>query len=386
MPLDKKVLGWMRHRSKKTNIEPFKDFLIGNYCTCLSAQSPIDDHVSYTGPSFDSRYGPGLLKQPNEECENTFSENEGVDENNGDETSIISSDLFHGFLTIGTLGSEPITSEPATPTFPMSLESITEENIEVTENELKIMNNELEKFLEAEAEEEGCNESLARSSYVSTITLSGMQMETTDAEDYGKTVACPLQGYLFGSSVELPETGVGVKKEKVSLGEMFRMTKVTDEIPSEKEVKGEMQAKKAHKSSKYLIKKILRMFRTTSGNPTPSTSDETSNSVSTKKTLNKVLKVLHRKVHPENPLAEREFTKSHKDKTMNTLNDGGYNAELTHQVKAKRKFLPGYKSREGVQCHKNSLKLPQHDHICSNSSANREYWIKTDADYLVLEL
>jgi hypothetical protein len=66
------------------------------------------------------------------------------------------------------------------------------------------------------------------------------------------------------------------------------MTKVTDEIPSEKEVKGEMQAKKAHKSAKYLIKKILRMFRTTSGNPTPSTSDEASNSVSTKKTLNKV--------------------------------------------------------------------------------------------------
>jgi hypothetical protein len=93
-----------------------------------------------------------------------------------------------------------------------------------------------------------------------------------------------------------------------------------------------------------------------------------------------VLKVFHRKVHPENPLAEREFTKSHKDKTMNTLNDGGYNAELMHQVKEKRKFLPGYKSREGVQCHKNSLKLPQHDHICSNSSANGEYWIKTDAD------
>lgn len=183
---------------------PFFFHVSGNYCTCLSAHSPVDDHVSYTGPSFDSRYAPMLLKQPNEECVNTFSENEGVDENIGDETSIISSDHFHGFLSIGTLGSETITSEPATPTFPMSLKSIAEENIEVTENELKLVSNELEKFLEAEAEEDGCDESLARSSYVSNITLSGMQMEATDGEDYGKTVACPLQGYLFGSSVELP--------------------------------------------------------------------------------------------------------------------------------------------------------------------------------------
>ncbi|KAJ6298803.1 hypothetical protein OIU76_019879 [Salix suchowensis] len=375
-----KVLGWMHHQSQKTSVKPFKDFLIGNYCTCLSAHSPVDDHVSYTGPSFDSRYAPMLLKQPNEECVNTFSENEGVDENIGDETSIISSDHFHGFLSIGTLGSKTITSEPATPTFPMSLKSIAEENIEVTENELKLVSNELEKFLEAEAEEEGCDESLARSSYVSNITLSGMQMEATDGEDYGKTVACPLQGYLFGSSVELPETRVGVKKEKVSLGEMFHMTKVTDEIPSLKEVKREMQDKKAHKSAKYLIKKILKMFRTSSGNPTPSIGDEASNSLSTKKTLNKVLKVFQRKVHPENPLPERELTKSHKDKTMNTLNDGGYNAEMTFQVEEKRKFLPGNKSREGVQCHKNSLKLPQYDHIYSNPCANGEYWIKTDAD------
>ncbi|CAK7328334.1 unnamed protein product [Dovyalis caffra] len=374
---DLSVLGWMHHRSQKASVEPFKDFLIGNFCTCLSAQSCIDGHVSHTRPSFDSRYGSKFLKQPNEECENTFSEN-GVKENNRDETSIISSDHFHGFLAIGTLGSEPNTSEPATPTFPMSLENITEGKMEVTETDLKLMNNELDKFLEAEAEEEGCNEPLARSSYVSTVTLSGMQMEATEAEDCGKTVACPLQGYLFGSSIELPETRIGVKKEKLSLGEMFRATKVTDEIPSENEVKGEMQVKKAHKSAKYLIKKILTKFRTTSGNP--STGDEASNSVSTKKKLNKVLKMFYRKVHPENPLAEKEYTKPHKDKTMNALNDGAYNADLMHQIKDNRKFLSESKSLEGVKCHKSNLKLPHYGHICSNSGANGEYWIKTDAD------
>jgi len=62
--------------------------------------------------------------------------------------------------------------------------------------------------------------------------------------------------YLFGSSIEHPETRFGAKKEKVSLEEIFRTTKVTDEIPSENEVKEEMQAKKTHKSAKYFIKKI----------------------------------------------------------------------------------------------------------------------------------
>ncbi|KAH8483899.1 hypothetical protein H0E87_028348 [Populus deltoides] len=301
---------------------------LGNYCTCLSAQTGIDDHLSYTRPSFDSRYGSRLFKQPNEECENTFSENEGVGKNNRDEASIISSDLFHGFLASGTLGSEPTTSEPATPAFPVSLENMTEEKMKMTENDLKLVNNELVKFLEAEEE----------------------------------------------------ETRFGAKKEKVSLEEIFRTTKVTDEIPSENEVKEEMQAKKTHKSAKYFIKKILTKFQSTSGNPTPSAGDEASNSVSTKKKLNKVLKMLHRKVHPENPLAEKEFMKSHIDKTMNTLNEGGYNADLMHQVKDKRKFLPGSKSIDGVQSHMNNLKVPYYGHSCSNSRANGEYWIKTDAD------
>lgn len=67
-----------------------------------------------------------------------------------------------------------------------------------------------------------------------------------------------------------------------------RQTKVTDEIPSENEVKGEMQAKKAHKSAKYSIKNILTKFQSTLGNQTPSAGDEASNSVSTKKKINKV--------------------------------------------------------------------------------------------------
>ncbi|KAJ6420903.1 hypothetical protein OIU84_028310 [Salix udensis] len=90
--------------------------------------------------------------------------------------------------------------------------------------------------------------------------------------------------------------------------------------------------------------------------------------------------MLHRKVHPQNPLAEKEFMMSHSDKTMNTLNKGGYNADLMHQVKDKRKFLPGSKSMDGAKCHKNNLKLPHYGHNCSNSRADGKYWIKTNVD------
>uniref|UniRef100_A0A6N2L9L1 Uncharacterized protein n=1 Tax=Salix viminalis TaxID=40686 RepID=A0A6N2L9L1_SALVM len=166
-------------------------------------------------PSFDSRYGSRLLKQQNEECDNSFSDNECEDENNRDEASIISSDLFHGF------------------------------------------------------------------------------------------------------------------------GNWSKEGKVTDEIASENEVKGEMQAKKAHKSAKYCIKNILTKFHSALGNHTPSAGDEASNSVSTKKKINKLPKMFHRKVHPQNPLAEKEFMMFRTDKTMNTLNEGGYNADLMHQVKDK---------------------------------------------------
>ncbi|THG17678.1 hypothetical protein TEA_014787 [Camellia sinensis var. sinensis] len=62
-----------------------------------------------------------------------------------EESSVAISELFHGFLTIGTLGSDPVITDPSTPTFAISVENITEKETEVTENELKLINDELEK-------------------------------------------------------------------------------------------------------------------------------------------------------------------------------------------------------------------------------------------------
>lgn len=92
------------------------------------------------------------------------------------------------------------------------------------------------------------------------------------------------------------------------------------------------------------------------------------------------LKMFHRKVHPENSIANKEFTESHKQKIKKTLQDDGYNADLMYHDEGNRKFLPVSKSLQGTQCYQNNFKLPQHGLMDSNLSGNREYWIKTDAD------
>lgn len=142
---------------------------------------------------------------------------------------------------------------------------MTEKETEVTEIDLKLINDELEKFLEAEANDEGFIESPGRNSHVSIITLCGKQMEAVDVEESGKMIVCPLQGYLFGSSIELPEKrSTEEKKEKASLGELFHRTIVADQNAAAKDEKGEIQAKETNKSAMHLVKKMLRKLQASS--------------------------------------------------------------------------------------------------------------------------
>lgn len=199
------------------------------------------------------------------------------------------SNLFHGFLAIGTLGSEPITTEPTTPKFAISFESVIEKETEVTDNELKLINNELDKFLEAEAEEEGneYNESSERSSYASIITLSGTKIEAVDAEEYENMVVCPLQGYLFGSSIELPETGVEVKKEKTSLGELFKNNNNLGNQQNKGDGKGEEKRSKGTYGT-HFMNKMLKKLRSSSKRSTIPVTGDDPDSVSNKRKLPKV--------------------------------------------------------------------------------------------------
>lgn len=240
-------------------------------------------------PSFGSTHGSRSLNNPKPECEKCFSDSEAEGEEGKleEQASTVISELFHGFLTIGTLGLEPILSEPLTPTFAMAQESKTESKTELTENDLKLINYELEKFLEAETKE-WCNESSGRNSQASIITLSGNPLDEDDNEDYEKMHVCPLQGYLLGSSIEQPETRKEVKKERTSLAGLFQRTKITNENKTEKNESGNMQAMKKHKPAMHLMKKILKKLHASSRSSVPSAGGDATDSTSYKNILHEV--------------------------------------------------------------------------------------------------
>ena len=230
----------------------------------ISGQSSLDDQQYYS----KSNYGARPFKQAHRDnhLRNSFTGLEAAraeEEDYEEESSAALSELFHGFLAIGTLGSDQITTDPATPTFAISVDNITEKETEVTENELKLINDELEKVLGAEAPDDGFNDSSGRNSHVSNgrsshgsiITLSGKP------EDGNGTTVCPLQGYLFGSAIELSETTTTVakKEHRTSLGELFQKSKITEENGGGKGDKEEKRSEKeADKSAMNLVKKKLK--------------------------------------------------------------------------------------------------------------------------------
>ncbi|GMP29706.1 hypothetical protein CsSME_00004693 [Camellia sinensis var. sinensis] len=374
-----KLLGWMHRKLRQNSIEPFKEFTTGNFCSCLSTQPSLYEQECYTKPTFssvNSRQSQGGYQKSSSELKT-----KSVEEVYEEKSSITISMPFDGFLMIGTLGSEPIITEPPTPTFPMPVEKITEKETEVTENELKLINDELEKFLEAEAKEVG--DALSeRSSHVSIITICGKQIEGEDTEEDGDMVVCPLQGYLFGSPIEVPETSTELKKERTTLGQLFKRTDMMYDNSTDKCEKGENHAKRTYATC--FIKKMLKRLQFCStGQAASAASSAAADAVSTKRKLPKVLRMLHKKVHPERSAAEKEYTKSHKyDVSKNSI-DGGYNkGGLTLQKKINtRSPLRGMSKKEVTNWDLSHKSLSS-----SGLTQKKEHWIKTDADYLVLEL
>lgn len=244
----------------------------------VTGQASLDDLQYHPKPNYCTK--PLIRAQADHQLRKSFAslEAERIDEEElENEASATLSDLFHGFLAIGTLGTDPVINDPSTPTFSISVENIMEKDTEVTENELKLINDELERVLGAD--EISCNVSSGRNSYVSTgrnshvsagrsshcstITLSGKTLETTENNNGNGTNVCPLQGYLLGSAaIGLPETtttAAAAKKEnRTSLGELFQRTKA-EENSGPKSDRGEKKMEKeTDKSSVFLVKKLLK--------------------------------------------------------------------------------------------------------------------------------
>ncbi|KAF5746417.1 hypothetical protein HS088_TW06G00588 [Tripterygium wilfordii] len=390
-----KLLGWMHRKFRQNGCEAMKDLAIGNSCsTCLTGQPSLDDQK----PNFYNNK-PFKFNQK-DQLRNSFASFEAAAEEEEyyeEEPSEAITELFHGFLAIGTLGSDPINTDPSTPTFSFSVENITEKETEATENELKLINDELEKVLVAEdssniSSGRTSHVSNGRSSHGSTITLSGKILE---AQDTTESNVCPLQGYLFGSAFELSETtrtSVAKKENRTSLGELFQRTKIAEDnfggakVDKEDKRSDKEAGATADKSAVNLMKKILKkkMLHASSRNcSTTSTVD----SASAETKLNKILQMFHRKVHPENSTT----TKNQHGKPSKTENNknGGQNNGGNHQVLPNEEGITAMKpqrtlSKGSMRRYKSQSNPPQFS--LSDSNGNRECWIKTDADYLVLEL
>ncbi|XP_021632061.1 protein LAZY 1 isoform X2 [Manihot esculenta] len=395
------LLGWMHRKFRQNSSEVLKDFAIGHACNCLIGQPSLDDQQYYA----KSNYGSRSFKQAQKdhlrksfaglEAARIEEEEEYEEEYFEEESSAAISELFHGFLAIGTLGSDPVINDPSTPTFAISVDNITEKET-VTENELKLINDELEKVLGAEAREDCCNDSSGRNSYVSagrsshgsTITLSGKPTEGQDTNVNGTTV-CPLQGYLFGSAIELSETTTVAKKEhRTSLGELFQRTKLAEENSGGKCEKDEKHIEKeADKSAMHLMKKILKKKTLhASSRSSAATAGGTVDPASAEKKQHKIIHMFHRKVHPETSTTTRKADKPQKNENKKT-NNGGHNNGNQMLADEDITVLPQrYLSKRSIRRYKSQSNPPQFTLGSSDSNGSRECWIKTDADYLVLEL
>ncbi|KAJ0243476.1 Protein LAZY 1 [Hirschfeldia incana] len=354
-----KFWGWMHHKLRDNSKEILKDATTGNSQFPLLVHPSLDSQDVYGGASAGPRYSAGISKQFN-----LFKESSFARPNENTETKEArNSDFFQGFLAIGTLGAESFLDEPATPTFGMASEDPATDNADVIQNDLKLISNELEKFLEAEAKE-GNNPPSGRNSDTNTIASTIEAAEGVDAEDDNQPMKFPLQEYLFGSQIELSETKIAGKKQRASLGELFQATELQDKHSEDNYGEKKKQSSSTHKSAKHLVKKVLKKLHLSSKSPDSCKTEV----ASTKKRFQKMAQVFHRKVYPEESIMENKIYSSMTEPKNRKVNSSGLMSE---------KVRP---------CHKTSKRWIQYELKNSHSAGNGEHWIKTDEDFLVLEL
>lgn len=382
-----KLLTWMHRKFRQGNGETLKDYNLG--------QPFLDD------PHFYQKQNQGRKRRSSFTSVETakFAELERK-ASSADEFP----EYFEGFLAIGTLGiADAVIPEPETPTFAVSFEKLAEGEAEVTENELRLINDELERVLASEAKDDGWTDSSGRNSHVSngrishasTITLSGKSLEIPESTDGtgNNLMYCPLQEYLLGSAVEVPEKATVPKKEnRTSLGELFERHKA-EETSEAKCKRGEKKEDRERDkiASMNLMKKILmkkkNALHAASRNSSTSTRG-TAESASAETKLCKILQKFHKKVHPEYLTSAGKSDKMDKNgiKDMIRCNVSYYKDEHTFPDESTTTFSQKA-CQNGYMLRRNSISNPtQYTEDRSDSNGSRGCWIKTDADYLVLEL
>ncbi|XP_038989301.1 protein LAZY 1 isoform X2 [Phoenix dactylifera] len=368
-----KLLGWMHRKLRQNSGDGFKDLPGGGTCNCLSGRPSLEEehnrrrHQLNAFPSRSLRL-PAAVE---------FVE-EGGGGGGGREQAV--EDLFGGLLAIGTLGigTGPIEEEEtaveeeeeaATPGFGAgaTVEAITEKQAEATtETDLMVVSAELEKVLAAETEKAtaaagggGDRLSSARPSHVSAGSS-----------------ACPLQGFLFGSPIEIAETApaaAGRRERRASLGELFMRSRMAEEGGGKREettaagggVTAIGDGDGRSTAGMHLMKKLKRRgSRGLGGGPGEASAAETP--------FQKILQIFHRKVHPENSVAAKKTARSGKKNGGGNDFHGCGGAAIAASKSICRK--------EGTPNFKSCSNAPPLAISGSGSNANREHWIKTDAD------
>ncbi|KAL9256601.1 LAZY 1-like protein [Drosera capensis] len=376
-----KFLTWMHRKLRQSNGEALKEHPLGR---------PSLDNQKV----FQKCNSSGTLRQPPRVSYSRISFS-GIEvarlDDLEEEASTELSDLFHGFLAIGTLGIDTVITEPETPKFVL--------------DDLKQINDELAKVLGDEAKYECWTESSrrnslvsngrsshassitlsnGRSSHASTITLSGKSMEDTYSNVVG-TIVCPLQGYLLGSGVELPEKTSNTRQEehRTSLQELFQRQKAEEKSRTKGERAERHIHKEGEKTALNILKRILKRKDPKASSKSSSANNPVSHEdVAPDTKLQKIIQKFHQKVHPERPVPEKKLDRPHKTKIKTIIsnhlgyNNGGQTApdkdtamlteHLIHMSKIQRSKSnpPPSQSMVPVRC----------------SNETRECWVKTDAD------
>ncbi|CAL9168658.1 unnamed protein product [Musa hybrid cultivar] len=387
-----KLLGWMHRKFRQNSGDVLKDYGSGGTCNCLSGRPSLGEDLHRRRRS---QYEPFKARSLRLEVE------ELIDGGNDGGGNAAMEELLGGLLTIGTLGSGtgPIedkeeeeeeeeneagseddekqltvsAEEEEVVVTPAALEAIAEKEAEsTTETDLLVVSAELEKVLTAEAEKGGGRISSARSSYAGSA-------------------ACPLQGFLFGSPIEVAETMATAadarKERRASLGELFMISRITEEEAGGGGTADHVKLTGGHdedgKSTAEICLMKKKMTKRRGGKGSDGGGPSNGSTVETK--FQKILQFFHKKVHPESSIMSKKPSKTGKNEKK----------EYAHPVRGSEPAgtdgCTATSAKVGP-CRKEHIpdlnfcdNPPAHAFGGDDSNGSREHWIKTDADckYLI---
>ncbi|CAI9277220.1 unnamed protein product [Lactuca saligna] len=318
------ALGWMHRKFRKNNDEEKRNVSTRkSSSSCFSALLGLHEQQYYPGEKKFSAH----FRQPRLYSESSVAfEAHSVKEVDEEETVDMSMQFIHTFLAIGTLGSISVTEDSMTPKVALQIES------EAAKNELQSLNK-LEKLNEKEV-----NSVTNESRNEKVVTLDEKEINGMDTKDNKSMVICPVKEFS-----EMPPTKEGARKQKPKPTNLF---------------------KKSEAHAMHFMKKMLKKLDIKSQrSPTSANIYDP-----TEKKPTRVFRK-SRKIHPE--AANRYVSKSYNSEMMKRTS---YDEDNDKQLKVKdegtKRPHDGMLKKETVTCY---------------PTGEKAHWIKTDAEYFVLE-